>query len=585
MANRTTPSPRAEAVVKTFTSRINRQALLSLAACVHCGLCNDSCHYYLATGDPAMTPAAKTDQVRKIFKYHVDWLGRVAPGWVGGATLATDDDLARLQDVVYGSCTMCRRCTVACPFGVDTALVMRLARGALFEQGFAPEGIKAVARDQWETGNQMGVSQEDYLETLEWLQDELRAETGDPEAAIPIDREGADVLYLVNPREVKYAPMSLLAAAKIFHAAGENWTMPSVGWDNTNFGLFSGDDRLGAHMGKLAYDQAAKLGVRRVVISECGHGFRATKWEAPNWAKVDLPFPIESFLETMVRYVTEGRITLDPTANPEPVTYHDPCNLARSAGITEEPRFLLKRACLDFREMHPNRQENYCCTGGGGAMSMSEYAQRRLQVARVKADQIRATGARSVATACHNCVDGLGDLIKHYDINIPVRNVCEYVADATVLPVSKVAPQELIPAACRGRRVLVVEDDRDTLTYLTTVLEDHGLRTLTARSAAQALALARRERPDLITLDIALPGRSGADLFARLREDAATASIPVVVVTGAVDFRTLMYQRRVPAPEGYLQKPIHHELLLLTVRRILETAHRARAPETAVSAG
>lgn len=209
--------------------------------------------------------------------------------------------------------------------------------------------------------------------------------------------------------------------------------MPSVGWDNTSFGLFSGDDALGAHIGKLAYDQAIELGVQKMVVSECGHGLRATKWEAPNWAEMDLPFPIESFIETMVGYFEEGRLRLDPTRNQKPVTYHDPCNVSRSGGMTEEPRFLLQKACADFREMTPNRQENFCCTGGGGAMSMSEYTPLRLRTAKIKADQIVATGARAVATACHNCIDGLTDLIKHYKINIPVKNVCEFVADAMIV--------------------------------------------------------------------------------------------------------------------------------------------------------
>ncbi len=419
--------------VDGFHRKLTRQAVLSFASCVHCGLCTDSCHYYLATGDPKMAPAYKADQVRKLFKAEVDWLGRIAPRWVGGRAVSDEAQLEALKDVVFGSCTMCRRCTFSCPFGVDKGLIMRTARGLLTAQGIAPAGVLTVNKDQWETGNQMAVSPEDYLETLDWLQDELRGETGDPEAAIPIDKQGARIVYVVNPREIKYAPLSLLAAAKIFHAVGEDWTMPSVGWDNTSFGLFSGDDALGAHIGKLAYDQAIKLGVQKMVVSECGHGLRATKWEAPNWAGMDLPFPIESFIETMVQYVNDGRLVLDRSRNSKPVTYHDPCNVARSGGMTEEPRFLLEKACADFREMTPNRQENFCCTGGGGAMSMSEYTPRRLQTAKIKADQITATGAQAVATACHNCIDGLTDLIKHYKINVPVRNVCEFVADAMVV--------------------------------------------------------------------------------------------------------------------------------------------------------
>jgi CheY-like chemotaxis protein len=291
---------------------------------------------------------------------------------------------------------------------------------------------------------------------------------------------------------------------------------------------------------------------------------------------------MESFLETMVDYVNTGRITLDPTANTKPVTYHDPCNLARSGGITEEPRFLLKKACLDFREMTPNRQEAFCCSGGGGGMSMSEYAPRRLQVASVKADQIKATDAEAVATACHNCVDGLSDLIKHYEINIPVRNVCEFVADATVMKAPLFAPAA-IPTALHEKTVLIIEDDPDTVTYLSAIFEDHGVAAISAGNAADGLAKARSEQPDMITLDINMPGRSGADVFSKLRSDAETASIPVCVITGAIDFRDLMYHRNVPPPDGYLQKPIDPALLMMTTRKILEMVHHHKEAQVAVT--
>lgn len=565
-------SEKARRVVQAFQKAAEtRQAILALATCVHCGLCNESCHYYLATRDPKMTPTYKADRVRRLYKYHKDGLGRLVPWWVGGGTLMTDQDVEELKDVVFGSCTMCRRCTINCPFGIDKALIIRTARGLLTAQGIAPEGILTVMKDQWETGNQMGVSHQDYLETLEWLQEEMRAELG-PDFRVPIDKTGAEIVYVINPREVKYAPLSLLAAFKIFHLARADWTMPSVGWDNTNFGLFSGDNALGAHMGRLAFDQAKKLGVRKMVVSECGHGYRATKWEAPDWSKANpLPFQIESFLETMVDYVNQGRIVLAPSKNPGPVTYHDPCNLSRSAGITEEPRFLLKRACLEFREMVPNRADSLCCTGGGGAMSMSEYAARRLEVAKIKAEQIRATGAAVVATACHNCVDGLTDLIRRYKLNIPVKTVGELVANACLVPVEKKVVA--IPAELKGRRILVVDDEPDVLRYLEAFLSDQGFQVSTARDGGEALARARRQMPDLITLDISMPGRSGVDVFTSFRRDPQLRHIPVFIITGVVDFRRLMYYREVQPPEGYMEKPIDPDVLLMTIRRLLEIRH------------
>jgi Fe-S oxidoreductase len=278
----------------------------------------------------------------------------------------------------------------------------------------------------------MGVLPEDYIETLEWMSEEVCEELGDPKAAIPIDKKDANIMYTINPREVKYDPRSIADAAKIFYWAGENWTMPSEGWDMTNFGLFSGDDDLGGAVARRVYDKAVDLNSKKIVMSECGHGYRSTRCEGPNWAKMDVGVEMESAVNTMLRYVHEGRIKLDPSKNPESFTFHDSCNNARSCGLFEEPRELLRMCVGDFREMYPNRAENYCCTGGGGAMSMAEYTPKRLKSARVKADQLEATGAKFVVTSCHNCVDGLADLIRHYKLDMQVTQLVNLMAKAAV---------------------------------------------------------------------------------------------------------------------------------------------------------
>lgn len=581
-------SEKAASFVKNVKARTNRQHALSFASCVHCGMCNDSCHYYLATGDPKMTPAAKMDTLRRIYKRQHDWIGKIIPPWVGAGLPQTDEDLEELKDVLFGSCTGCRRCTLSCPFGVDTAILVGLGRSCLVDEEIAPEGILAVMKDQWETGNQMAITKEDYIETLEWIEEELQAELEDDTVRIPVDKQDADFVYVVNPREIKYSPLSLQAAAKIFHVAGLNWTMGSEGWDNTNFGLFSGKPDLGGHMANLAYNHAKKIGAKMMVISECGHGLRSTQWEGPNWGKANpLPFKIISLLELMVDLINEGKIILDPNQNPLPVTYHDPCNLSRSAGITEEPRFCLKRSCADFREMTPNRADSFCCTGGGGAMSMSEYAAKRLSVGKPKADQIKTTGAAYVATACHNCADGLTDLIKEHALKyehpggkaklLPVLNVCEFVADAIVIPKElKKGPRKPRPET-KGKKVLVVDDSPDIVKYLTTLLGDHEYKTVVAHSGSQALSMARAEKPDLITLDIVMPGKSGVKVYEQLREEPDLQGIPVFIVTGEMDFRELMYQKRVQAPEGFMKKPIDEDVFLMTVDKILDAKARRKA--------
>jgi len=372
----------------------------------------------------------------------------------------------------------------------------------LVSVGVMPEGVAVVSKDQWEIGNQMGVLKEDYIETLEWMGEELQDELGDPDFQIPIDKPDADIVYSINPREVKYDPRTIADAAKIFYFAGENWTMPSEGWDMTNFGLFSGDDDLGGAVAKRLYEKVAELRGKKLVISECGHGYRSTRCEGQNWGKVDVDFEMESSVLTMLRYIKEGKIKVDKNRNNVPVTFHDSCNNARSCGLFEEPRELLQLVCTDFHEMYPNRAENYCCTGGGGAMSMSEYTPRRLKSAKIKAEQLKATGAKIVVTSCHNCVDGLLDLIKHYQLDMEVTQLVNLVANAVIIPEKAEAPAVAVPAIAEdmflsGYKILVTDDEPDFITFISTVLEDHGATILKAFNGDEAMEIARREKPDL----------------------------------------------------------------------------------------
>ena len=573
-------SYKSQKVIDRMAKKLNRQIAGSLAACVHCGNCTDSCHYVIANpGDPTYAPAYKADRIRRIFKRHFDWTGSVLPWWVKAGSVFTDQELEELKDIAFGKCTNCRRCSLNCPMGVDFAVVNRMTRGLLVSVGVMPAGVAVVSKDQWEIGNQMGVLKEDYVETIQWMSDELVEALGEPGAAIAIDKPGCDIMYTINPREAKYDPRTISDAAKIFHAAGESWTMPSDGWDMTNFGLFSGDDDLGGVVARRVYEKAIELGAKRVVMSECGHGYRSTRCEGPNWAGMDVPFPMESSVVTMLRYLKEGRIKVDKTRNTTPMTYHDSCNNARSCGMFEEPREVLNLVVTDFREMYPNRAENYCCTGGGGAMSMSEYTPQRLKSAKVKADQLRATGAKVVVTSCHNCVDGLVDLIRHYKLDMKVTQLVNLVSDALVIEKRAAVPVTEIAAALllAGRRILVVDDEPDVRAFLTAMLEDNGATVFAAADGDECLALARKERPDLITLDLSMPGMDGGKVFEAIRKDPELAKVRVCIITGKPELRKLIYERDVTPPEGYLDKPVSEETLLTNVRRILEITGEHKA--------
>lgn len=419
------------AALDILRQRLNRQLQASLEACVRCGLCADSCHYYVSNPSPEHVPAHRAEQLRKVYRWLYDATSRVIPAWTGAAEL--DQELVeQLVMTAYGSCTMCGRCVLNCPMGVDTRFIVRAARGMLAAMDMTPEGLKATVNVHLEVGNNMGVTEEDYLETVKWMEEELQKEVDDPGATIPINKKNARVIYTFNPREVKYFPYLIQAAAKIYNAAGEDWTLSTESWDATNYGLFSGDDVAARKIAANLEAAVNHLGAQTLVMAECGHGYRSQRWEAENWLGHSYPFPVISFVELQAQYIRDGRFKLDPTRNPKRVTYHDPCNQARSGGIVAEPRYILRRAVTDFVDMQPHGAENYCCGGGGGMLSMTEFAAERKAAGKAKADQVRATGAEILATSCHNCLDQLDEVKRHYKLKVKVQNLSELVANAIV---------------------------------------------------------------------------------------------------------------------------------------------------------
>ncbi|RME79059.1 MAG: (Fe-S)-binding protein [Chloroflexi bacterium] len=422
---------KAALALDVLRQRLNRQLEASLEVCVRCGVCAESCHYYVSDPKPEHVPAYRAEQVRKVYRRLFDPLGRRSPGWVGAAEL-DQEMVEKLIYAAFGTCTMCGRCVINCPMGVDTRHIVRTARAMLTAIDMTPEGLKATVDVHLEAGNNMGVTEEDFIDTLEWMEEELQDELENPNIKIPVNKKGARVLYTLNPREVKYFPYLIQTAAKIFNAAGEDWTLSTVGWDVTNYGLFSGDDNAARTIASNLERAMADTGAQVLVMAECGHGYRSQRWEAENWLGHRYPFPVTSFVELQAQYLKEGRLKLDPAVNDKRVTYHDPCNQARNGGIVDEPRYILRRAVMDFVEMEPHGVENYCCGGGGGMLAMSEFAPARLAAAKVKADQIAATGAEIVATSCHNCLDQLDEIRRHYKLPVKIKNLSELVAAAIV---------------------------------------------------------------------------------------------------------------------------------------------------------
>ncbi len=422
----------ARKVGEAFLSQLDARAAAYLNACVRCGLCADTCHYHRADGEVGSIPARKLELLAALFRRERTLAGRFASGLVGAAGLSPAG-VREWVDALFGRCTLCGRCAVNCTIGIHLPALFRAGRGALSMSGLLPPELAATIRTHRETGNTMGVSREEWVETVQWLEEELRLEPGCARARLPLDAKDARILYTVNPREAKFFPLSLVAAAKIFHAAGESWTMSSELPDLTNWGLFSGDPALAAPLTEKLIKIMAELGTRTLVIGECGHGFAASRWEGPEWLARRFGFEVKSVLELYDDYLAMGRLSLDTSRNPQRVTLHDPCNLVRMGGISEPQRRVLAKAVVEFAEMDPGRAQNFCCGGGGGQLAMGRYAARRLQAGRIKAEQIRGTGATIVAAPCHNCIDQLTDLSREYALGIQAKTVGEIVAKALVL--------------------------------------------------------------------------------------------------------------------------------------------------------
>jgi Fe-S oxidoreductase len=418
--------------LKVLLKNQDGKLLTHLNACVHCGLCAESCIYYRAFDEARFIPAKKVDLVSSIYRRYATTTGKLFPGLVGARQL--DDDTAKeMVDLLFGACTMCGRCTTHCSVGVDISYVVRKGREMLSNMDMIPETLQKTVDSALETGNNMGISKQDFVETLEWLEEDLQFEVDDDDAKIPLDEKGKDILYTLNPREPKFFPLSISAMAKVFWAAGESWTLSTKMYDVTNYAYYTGNLKEAAVIAQRLYDEMESLGAKSCVLAECGHGSRAFRWEGPNYIQKPYPFDVTTSVELMLKYLQDGRIKLDPSKNAEKVTLHDPCNLVRSGGVLKQQREILNMAVTDFVEMTPCGNDNLCCGGGGGQLAMSEYNDRRMKIAELKANQIKATGAKVVATPCHNCVDQLTQINVTFKLGIQIKTIAEIVADAIVL--------------------------------------------------------------------------------------------------------------------------------------------------------
>ncbi len=404
-----------------------RSLRLFMDSCAKCGACAEQCHSYLGTRDPNNIPAARVDLVRKVYKRYYTTVGKMVPGLVG-AEDATQETIEQWYRYFW-QCNECRRCAVFCPMKIDTAEVTIAARQILTKIGVVPKFVMGVAANMRKHGNNMGLPKPALIDNVEFLQDEMKEETG-KDIPIPVDAEGAEVLYNPSSSDFFANPDSMIGAAKMFYAAGVSWTISSDIVETANFGLFFDRDVMREHSNRLL-DAARRLKAKRIVAGECGHGFRTWRMFTPE-LNDRVEFEIKHASEEAAQLLRQGRIKVDRCANPEKLTLHDPCNMARAAGITEEPRYVLSRVAENFVEMYPNREKSFCCGGGSGIL-MDEMKDVRVKLGKAKADSVRATGAEILVAPCAICKAQLPVAMEGNGVEVTVKGLIDLVGKAIVL--------------------------------------------------------------------------------------------------------------------------------------------------------
>lgn len=410
--------------IETIRERISRPLQFYQDTCVRCGACIDACHFYATSRDPAHIPAYRMMLAKKMIQGGdsgsgplLDWYREHS----GGGTWMED----QLNKAMW-ECTGCRRCAVFCPFDLDTGLLVSAGRYSLLQNGIGPEMIAEIGNAEISKGEIIDSIKEFYIEQAKELEARLQQEFA-PDIRIPVEEEGAKMLYVPLVGEHAITPV-----AKIFHAAGQDWTMSL--FTATNHSFFTGDTSKAKQAAHWIVQEARRLDVKTIVYPECGHATRTLLQYFESWYEEEIS-GIErvSIVPLVAGYLAGGRIQLRADAFDVPMTYHDPCNFGRNAGIFEEPRDLAKAVSADFRELTPNREMNWCCGGGGGLIAAPEMQEIRMRGGYPKAEQLRQTGAQWVVTACENCKTQLEELNEHYDLGVEIKGVVDLVADALIL--------------------------------------------------------------------------------------------------------------------------------------------------------
>jgi Fe-S oxidoreductase len=409
---------RLSAAMAGFAKDFGRTAALYMESCIHCGNCAEACHFYIQTQDPKYTPIWKIEPFKQAYKREASpfsWLYRT----FNLKPAVTVERLQEWQELIYDSCTMCGRCTMVCPMGIDIASLVGLARHAMFAAGLVPHELWAVAERAAREGSPLGATPKVLKGRIEWLADDYDVE-------MFVDQPKAEVLVTFSSIEIMKYPESLVATAKILNHAGYSWTVSSAGYEATNFGMMSGNTEWQRQMTMKLIDAAIACGAKTLVLPECGHAYMALRWQGANLLGRPLPFRVLHISEFIAENVANGRIRVSKVG--KSVTFHDPCQVSRRGGATSAPRSVLAALGVEQRETADSGGLNFCCGGGGGVIANRRADDLRYKAFEIKMRQMDATGADMLLTSCANCRQTFDDGSAHFQWDKPMGSLLELVA-------------------------------------------------------------------------------------------------------------------------------------------------------------
>jgi len=406
--------------VNALREQVDSTVAAFFSSCVHCGMCAEACLFYTETGDAERTPINKTEPLRRIWKYEYTLFGRILK-LLGLAKPVDEELLTEWETLVYDSCTMCGRCSMVCPVGIDITGVIRKTREGMAAAGHAPKGLIGATQRAITIGSPMGVK-------LPALQAQIRHVEEDLGLKVPVDVEGADYMLLLSSMEIMNFPEFIDALTRIFDKAGVSWTISSQAFEATNSGIQIGVSDLAAELVQRIVDAAEKLKVKTVISPECGHAYFAIRWDGPNLVGKPFGFKVRHILEVLDELRRDGRLKTSGFEE-QKITYHDPCQITRRGGVVDEPRNLIGMIAKNFVEMPEHGKMNWCCGAGGGVSANERADEIRLQVFQRKKSQLDEIHAEAIVSACSNCRIYLEDGLEAHNMEIPVLSLTETLAE------------------------------------------------------------------------------------------------------------------------------------------------------------